>query len=481
MRRILFLLSIAVAAPAVAGAQEGRPLTLDEAIRLGRERNRDLKATREHLNQVRTDVARAWAPLLPTVATQVKGTLNNKEVDVSFTPGPLQALAQKLQTESIMDLYAQSPKGPSAQVISDTMALTSFCQTHPGSSECNTSPIVIQQQFQVDFFVNVLAPLLVPYAYHALRSTKESYDAQVKNADVTEAQLLVQVAASFYAAAGDDEIVVTRKHGIEVAQQTLDNAKARLDAGVANRVDVTRAEIALVRAQQQLREANDASVTAYRTLATIIQLREPFKVVAPDAPPAVDQDIDALIHQGLALRPEILALTRTIAAANDNATSAKLRWLPSLSAFGNLRAFTAAGFTGDNYAWALGAQLDWQIYDGGLRQATQHQSESIAIENELRREQLKDTITDEIKNTRYNLETRRLAVETAKREVVLADETLSLTRVQRDAGTATQLDLLQAQDALITAEVSVARARFDLGLVYIQLRRATGEFPGSAR
>jgi outer membrane protein TolC len=61
--------------------------------------------------------------------------------------------------------------------------------------------------------------------------------------------------------------------------------------------------------------------------------------------------------------------------------------------------------------------------------------------------------------------------------VSLATETLALVRVQRDAGTATQLDLLVAQDTLINSEVNVARARFDLGLTAVQLRRATGVFP----
>jgi outer membrane protein TolC len=40
-----------------------------------------------------------------------------------------------------------------------------------------------------------------------------------------------------------------------------------------------------------------------------------------------------------------------------------------------------------------------------------------------------------------------------------------------------QLDLLQAQDSLVSAEVAVAQARFDLGLSDLQLKRTAGQLP----
>ncbi len=51
--------------------------------------------------------------------------------------------------------------------------------------------------------------------------------------------------------------------------------------------------------------------------------------------------------------------------------------------------------------------------------------------------------------------------------------------VQHEAGTATQLDLLQAQDALVGAEVTLAQARFDLALGALALDRASGAFPAN--
>jgi len=113
-----------------------------------------------------------------------------------------------------------------------------------------------------------------------------------------------------------------------------------------------------------------------------------------------------------------------------------------LSAFGNVRAFNYAGFSGDKYAWAVGLQLDWQLYDGGVRDAARKLANAQARENDLRLLQQRDTVTDEVRNAEQQLATKRRALETAESARQLSQETLALVLAQHDAGTATQLDLL---------------------------------------
>jgi outer membrane protein TolC len=189
----------------------------------------------------------------------------------------------------------------------------------------------------------------------------------------------------------------------------------------------------------------------------------------------------------------------SIAAAESQVLSMKLRWLPSVSGFGNMRFTNASGFAGGREScpagvmsgdpqcvtsprydfYALGLQLDWQLFDGFDRDAQRHALAAQAAEARLRLRQLKDTIADEVQNARRQTMTKREGLKTAQRSVQLARETLELVRIQHDAGTATQLDLLTAQDQLIIAEVGLAQARFDLSLSDIQLRRLVGEMPGA--
>ncbi len=69
-------------------------------------------------------------------------------------------------------------------------------------------------------------------------------------------------------------------------------------------------------------------------------------------------------------------------------------------------------------------------------------------------------------------------VEAAERSIALATDTLELVRVQYEAGNVTQLDLLQAQDTLVTAREGLAQAHYDAAAADLFLRHAAGTFPG---
>jgi outer membrane protein TolC len=419
---------VGVAVLVSAGAARAdRRLTLDDALRLAREHNRDLRVARARLAQADAAVEQARSALLPTAAAQGKYTHNYKQVEIDIMPG--------------------------------------------------AEPIVIQQGEALDAAVTATVPLIVPPAYAQLAAARRSERASEATFDATEASVLLGVAQAFFASAGTDELVVARRDAVAVATETFDVAKARVAAQLANQVDSTRAETALVRAQQDLAEAENARAAAYRALATLLGTREPITVAPGDAAPP--QDIEGA--QALERRPELRAQRATIAAADATVQAAGWRWAPTLSAFGNLRAFNYAGFSGDKYSWAVGLQLDWLLFDGGARDAQRHQAAAQRSEAAERLAQLEDQVSDEVANARGTLATKRKGVTAAQRAVDLARETLRLVRAQYDAGTAKQLDVLQAQDTLVAAEVGLAQAHFDLALAGLQLQRAAGELPGRVK
>jgi outer membrane protein TolC len=449
------------------GARADRTLTLDDALGLARAHNRDLRAARERIAIANAGVEQARAALLPTLAVQGRYTHNNKEVDFD-------AAALAAPTFGVADSIIATSTNPA-----EVAALQST-EAQARAALAGTPTVVITKQEQLDGVVNAAVPLIVPSSYFGLSAAKRSLDATTATYQVNEASVLVAVAQAYFAAAGTDELVVARRDAVTVATETFDVAKARVAAELANQVESTRAETALVRAQQDLAEADNARSAAYRALATLIGTREPITVRAVDTLPAEPGALDALVGEAHAHRPEITAEHATIAAATANARASAWRWSPSLSAFGNVHLQNYAGFSGDKYSWAVGLQLDWIAFDGGVRDAQRHVAEAQRREAEARLELLGDTVSDEVANAHGSLATKRKGVGAAQRAVELARETLRLIRAQYEAGTAKQLDVLQAQDVLVSAEVGLAQAHFDVALADLQLRRAAGEFPGRA-
>jgi len=444
-------------------------MTLDEALALARNHNRDLRGARERIAMAQAGVEEARAALLPQVGVQGKYTHNYKEVDFDFG-----ALVQPTigVAEAIRQNGATAAQAAALQTVENQ-----------ANAELASQPVVvIIAEEQLDAGIQASVPLIAPPAYFALSAAHRGKEASEAGYQVSEANVLVSVAQAYYAAAGTDELVLARQDAVKVATETFDVAKARVAAELANQVESTRAETALVRARQDLAEAENARGAAYRALVTLIGVKQDeFTVQKPEGLPAEPGAVEQLINEGQAHRPELTAQRATIAQYEASARAASWRWSPTLSAFGNFHVENYIGFSGDKYGWALGVELDWSLFDGGARDAQHHLAVAERKAAEARLELIGDTVSDEVVNARGTLETKRKGVGSAQRAVELARETLRLVRVQYEAGTAKQLDVLEAQDVLVSAEVGLAQAHFDVSLADLQLHRAAGEFPNRVR
>jgi outer membrane protein TolC len=395
---------------------------------MARKTNRSLVVERARLSQAQANLSQAWSSLFPTITLQGKYARNNTQF--SF-PLP----------------------------------------TAPGQS------LLVQPYNQLDGVASFSMPLLVPALFPTIDAVKTGVRASEANFDASEDALLFNVAQTFYACAIADEVRVARHSSVEVARVTLENARTRFAAGAVTKVDVDRAELAYVRAQQAEREADLGREQSYRALGTLIQAPAPFHVqapaeMAPVAPPAQDLDVT------LRLRPEFLALEATAQSYDAQRRAYAWRWAPGLSAFGNARIFNYDNFARERHAWVVGLQLDWVIFDGGARNAQKSLAAAEATEAAARADVLRDSIRDDLANGRSQLDTKTQARLTAERSVELARETIDLVRTQYEAGSVTQGDLLQAQDNLVAAQEALAQAHFDVALADLTLRRAAGTFPG---
>jgi outer membrane protein TolC len=435
------IVALSALAPALTRAESAAPrqLTMDEALAMAKRANRNLVVERARLAQAHTNIEQAWSALFPVVTAQGKYTRNYKNATLDFG-----ALLMGLGFTPM-----------------------------PGAANGGYNVTILKQD-QFDANVSATMPLIAPAAYPALDAVKKGYGSSEANYEASEDSVLYSVAQTFYAAAVSDEVLLVRDSAINVAQATLDNAQSRFSAGTVTKVDVDRAELALVRAKQNDLDARYAHEQSYRALATLIQVDGPLKAVPPESlPQPGPTDLDMALH----LRPEFRGLILSEESYDAQRRAYAWRWAPTLSAFAKANIGNYVGFTGDNYAWSVGAQLDWTLFDGGTRDAQRHLAAAQAAQATAQAAVLSDEIRDDLANNRSLLETRRQGVKAAQRGSDLAAETLELVRSQYEAGTVTQIDLLAAQDNLVIAQESLASARFDAAIADLALRRSAGTFP----
>jgi len=401
-----------------------KELTLEQALVMAKRSNKTLVVERTRLAQAQVSVDQAWSVLFPTLAAQGKYSRNNAQVEF------------------------------------------------PGLGR-------IQPYNQLDASLTASTLLFAPAAYSGLRAVQAGLVGAEQNMLVSEDALLFAVAQTFYGAAIADEVMTARDSNIAVARATLETAQTRFSGGAVTKVDVDRAQLAVLRAEQAKREAQLARSQSYRALSTLIGAEGAFRVV-PTAPSSTGQAGEAVggdLDLVLKLRPEFRALEAMERESELERKSYLLRWAPSISAFGNARVFNYKNFAQDNHSWVVGATLDWVLYDGGVRDNQRHLYVARLAEAKARAEVFRESVRDDIANGKDTIDTKRRAQQTAERSVGLAQETVDLTRTQYEAGSATQIDVLQAQDALVAAQDALARAHFDIALADLGLRRAAGTFP----
>jgi outer membrane protein TolC len=412
--------------PSVGTRDDAPALTFEEAIAMARKSNRSIRVDRSQLAAVQTATESAWASLLPTLSAQGKYTRNY--VQVEFPAGAF---------------------GP--------------------------NPFLLQPLNQLDGVINATTPLLAPAAWAGLKAVKANVASAEATFEAQEAELLVNVGEAFLAAAGTDELIEARRSSLVVARATRKDAQVRLSAGSVTKVDVDRAQFTVVRFEQQEREAVTARDRAYRALSTLLQTQKPFKVSTdfPTSPMPDPNDLQLALH----LRPEFRSLEQSIKSAEEESDARAWLWAPTLSAFGNYHRFNYQNFHQDNHSWAVGAQLDWLLFDGGGRDAARHQANARAAAAREQAAVFSERVRDDMSNSSADLRTKQQGVGAAQTAAALAAESLELIRTQYEAGTATQLDLLQAQDTLNAAKIALVQARFDVAASDLLFRYYAGTFP----
>jgi outer membrane protein TolC len=408
-------------------APEGPPLSLPEALARARSASPDLAILRERVVQASHDVGRAWA--------QVKPTLN---LTASYT-----------RNQDAPPLFSSSPP-----LVAE------------GSPNTVQGALVLQ------------VPLFNGRAFPAIATANQLVDVARLTEAEQRVELLLQVAATYYSGVQLRELFrvafrqaqTTRDHAIE--------AQARFEAGQIQRSAAVRARIDVLRAYEEARRAVFAYLSTKSQLAQLLDRRDTaFELETPrDPPPEVRGAFSDLLDRALRDRPEVAASRANEEIASRLTTDAVLQFFPTLSANASYRYNNVEDFSGRNLTWAVTIALTLPLYDGGLRYVALKDAGSRQREARQRTRSQVAHIEDEVRRGQLDLESARALREEADHALVYARENEELVRAQFEAGTATQVEVSDAEAALFQSEATALEQRLAVQLAALRVARAVGAF-----
>jgi outer membrane protein TolC len=438
-------------------APSPRLLTLEDAVREAQAQSSDLKALRARLDQSRTLGWQAWSAYLPQITAG--GTYTHNSAGASIPVG--------IGNVFIQDTGAVRTPPPSVPGTP-----TPFAIQYGGG----VRDVTIQQQDQLGAQVNLSQALIAPGLWFGISSARLGETFSAQTVESARRDLLFAVVQLYHGAVGVKYAVRITEKQLAIALGHEKDARVRYQAGSTARVALLRAEIDRAKAEQDLRAAQAGYDSARVALATALGRPDSaFDVevpAAPPAPPAADELEAAAVKE----RPDVLAAGTSLQIAETGRDGIRSRYLPTLGAFGRWQWANLGGFTGQKDSWAVGLALSWTLLDGTLREAQLRESEGKIAEARENLRSAEARALGEVRRARLDLEAAVANSQKARETAELARENQRLVEVNYKAGAATYLEVADANNQLLSAEISNVTEDVKARLAALALLKAAGRF-----
>jgi outer membrane protein len=436
MTRIVALVLLCLI-PRVASAQEPLRLTLEEAVARGlanSHRLAELQARREGAQAAQSEVSASAMP------------------SISFLGG-------YTRTNHVVQFAIPQPGGRTLVVYPD-----------------------VPDNFRSRF--DLVWPVFTAGRTDAL---ERAADAERKAAeeDITAARsdLRLEITRAFWALVSsiESERVVARS--LDTIGAHVRDLRSRFDQGLIAPNEVLTAEAQESRERVLSIEASNLRGVSEADLRRLIgedDIRRVEPLANLEVSSASTASVDGLLTEARAQRAERRALDDRLQAsrAREEAVAAQAKPQVGVNAgydyaSPNPRIFPRTNFWNDS--WDASVNLSLSLWDGGRRRAQQAEAVAASRAVEARTAEFDRQVLFEVQQRRLEVESSRAAIAAAQDGVRSAVEAQRVVMERYRAGVVTNTDVLDANLAVLQAELDLTRARAAARLADARLERAIGK------
>ena len=429
----LALLTAAFLGFACAGAETNAPglypVDLLTVLRLAGAQNLDIQIARERLAEARANYGSAVLQFFPTLS-----------------PG----ISYRRHDDNIQDVA-----GNIFEVHKQSYA--------PGAT------LGAQVDLGDAIYKQLAAKQLVRAADHAI-------EAQRQESTAMAAQLYFDLLAALTA-------IEVAAEAVNISSNYETQVEQAVEVGLAFKGEQFRVRVQTERNQVTLRRAVEERRNAATKLAQSLHLDPTIDLLPRDTDlvpvTLLKTNLAGLMQQALASRPEFKQSGALIASARQ--TKNGVTYGPLVPSVGAHAFFGGLG-GGKDHEWGSYDQqqdyvagISWRIGPGGLfdfdRQRAARARLNVA---QLSGEKLRDEILRQVVDASTRADSLIDQLATAKRALIVAEQTLRLTQQRREFGVGVVLEAIQAEQELTRVRVEYLRSIAEFNKAQYALLRATG-------
>jgi outer membrane protein len=425
------------------------------------------------------------------------------------------ALSTDTVAVSLPEAVSRAPSSPARATALPQLRFTGgYTQTLENARAAIVGS-VFGQNYNYNGNVNLSVPIFQGgRAVGGIQAARHVQAASRFNIDETKAQVSVDVQRAYLGALAAEQLVAIQERNLQLSSERVAQAEQLERAGRAARYDVLRARVERTNLEPLAIQARNDRDIAYLQLKELLNLPLDRPVRLTTRVGIDSTDVLGMIAR---LGADTLRGTRgSLRAAEETAEArdaaikvARADFLPTINVFfqsGFLALPTSPAFPTrigrasnelcpegsaatricQNNGYfpdrSVGVQVSWPIFDGLRAKGNVDLAQANARIAELQLAQTRERVAVEVAQARAEAERAGALFQTQRANVAQAEEAFRLAQLRFSRGLGTQLEISDAQLALLTAQTNAVRATYDVYLAAAELDRALGRpipIPGS--
>ncbi len=293
---------------------------------------------------------------------------------------------------------------------------------------------------------------------HGIQLAKLNLEAAMEDDEKARQALIFTVKSAFYR-------VWLAQQMVKVAESSYDNmgrharqVESFYQVGKASRFDWLRAQVEKENLKPTLIKAQNEVVLAKLNLATVIGLEKSQRFMVNldvsklKLPDQVKLESGSLLEQAYQNRPELKRFRKLTAMAKLQTDMAYAGYKPSVALIGSYQGRSLGkydpGAWDDNTQWILKLDVKGNFFDGLITPAKVGEMKANQKVVEINEFKLRDRIYQDVEQAIQEVKEGLEIVHASQGNMNLAEESLNITQVKFESGTATTMDVRDSQLAL---------------------------------
>ncbi|HEY4121459.1 MAG TPA: TolC family protein [Byssovorax sp.] len=334
-------------------------------------------------------------------------------------------------------------------------------------------PIVIAPYDQFDAYFTVALPLVDVGSWLRIGGASATAEAGRLRAGASQLDIAKSTTQTYYQIVADAAAIDAAKRAQGASEDNLKVVRDRLSAGTASELDVERARAEVERAKQTVASAEVAYVKARRAMETATGIRP-----AEGAMPALGDGLApetplAALEPGTDSLPAVRAARLETKSAARTAQSAYAALAPTVTASATEHLTNATSFSAQAASYQILFTAQWTLDASVYYGAKASDAARAAAAARQRRTEL--AARDDLFNAWHQVDAQIATARAAQAQLDASTHAAKLVRDRYAVGSATQLEVTQADRDALQAEIAKIQAFSDLAYARALVKLDSGK------